>query len=57
MSFETNLKEAHDILEKLNDEELSLSESVKLYKKGLKFIDEARQILEKAKLEIKEVDE
>lgn len=57
MSFETNLKEANDILEKLNDEELSLDESVKLYKKGLKFIDEARQILEKAKLEIKEVDE
>ncbi|MGI7618719.1 exodeoxyribonuclease VII small subunit, partial [Campylobacter coli] len=32
MSFEENLKNANESLEKLNDKELSLDESVKIYK-------------------------
>lgn len=57
MSFEENLYKANEALEKLNDKDLSLDESVKLYKQGLKYIDEARALLEKAKLEIEKIDE
>ncbi|MCW1360081.1 exodeoxyribonuclease VII small subunit [Campylobacter sp. US33a] len=52
MSFEEKLQLANEILEKLNDQNLSLEESVKIYKKGLQSINEARKMLEKAKLEI-----
>ncbi|EAJ1587417.1 exodeoxyribonuclease VII small subunit, partial [Campylobacter coli] len=41
MSFEENLKNANESLEKLNDKELSLDESVKIYKEGLKSIEKA----------------
>lgn len=57
MSFEENLQKANEALERLNDKDLKLDESVKLYKMGLKFIDEARTELEKAKLEIEKIDE
>ncbi|EAI1548771.1 exodeoxyribonuclease VII small subunit [Campylobacter coli] len=50
MSFEENLKNANESLEKLNDKELSLDESVKIYKEGLKSI-------EKARLEVEHIDE
>jgi len=57
MSFEENLKEANEALEKLNDKELSLDESVKIYKAGLESIKKARLELEKAKLEVEQIDE
>ncbi|KGI57339.1 exodeoxyribonuclease VII small subunit [Campylobacter sp. MIT 97-5078] len=57
MNFEENLNEANKALEELNKDELSLDESVKIYKQGLEFIKNARELLEKAKLEIKEIDE
>ncbi|NDJ27488.1 exodeoxyribonuclease VII small subunit [Campylobacter sp. MIT 12-8780] len=57
MSFEENLNKANKALEELNKDELSLDESVKIYKQGLEFIKNARELLEKAKLEIKEIDE
>ena len=44
------------MLEKLNESELSLDESVKLYKEGLANIKEAKELLEKAKLEVKEIE-
>ena len=47
MSFEENLNKANVALEKLNDKDLSLDESVKIYKEGLKFIEDARKELEK----------
>lgn len=57
MSFEENLNKANEALEKLNDKDLSLDESVKIYKAGLKFIENARNELEKAKLEVEKIDE
>ena len=57
MSFELNLKKANEALEGLNDEKLSLDESVKLYKEGLGYLKKAREALEKARLEIKQIDE
>ncbi|EAI4456990.1 exodeoxyribonuclease VII small subunit [Campylobacter upsaliensis] len=57
MSFEANLKKANEALTQLNEEELSLEESVKIYKIGLESIEKARFELEKAKLEVEKIDE
>ncbi|MBX1656153.1 exodeoxyribonuclease VII small subunit [Campylobacter jejuni] len=57
MSFEENLKHANESLEKLNNQELALYESVKIYKEGLESIKKARLELEKAKLEVEQIDE
>ncbi|EAJ8121379.1 exodeoxyribonuclease VII small subunit [Campylobacter jejuni] len=57
MSFEKNLKHANESLEKLNNQELALDESVKIYKEGLESIKKARLELEKAKLEVEQIDE
>ncbi|MBM0637196.1 exodeoxyribonuclease VII small subunit [Campylobacter sp. VicNov18] len=57
MSFEANLKQANEALEKLNNQELALDESIKIYKEGLKSIKKARLALEKAKLEVEQIDE
>lgn len=57
MSFEENLKKANEALEKLNTDELSLQESVKIYKDGLLSLDKARKELEDAKLEVEKIDE
>lgn len=57
MSFEENLQKASEALERLNEENISLEESVKIYKAGLECIEKAREELEKAKLEVEKVDE
>ncbi|ECP7274882.1 exodeoxyribonuclease VII small subunit [Campylobacter jejuni] len=57
MSFEENLKNANEALEKLNNQDLALDESVKIYKEGLESIKKARLELEKAKLEVEQIDE
>ena len=57
MSFEENLKQANEALEKLNNQELALDESVKIYREGLESIKKARLELEKAKLEVEQIDE
>ncbi|EHD3050191.1 exodeoxyribonuclease VII small subunit [Campylobacter upsaliensis] len=57
MSFEANLKKANEALTQLNEEELSLEESVKIYKIGFESIEKARLELEKAKLEVEKIDE
>lgn len=57
MSFEEKLKKANAALEKLNNDELSLEESMKIYKEGLENIKQAKELLEKAKLEVEKIDE
>lgn len=52
-----NLKHANESLEKLNNQELALDESVKIYKEGLESIKKARLALEKARLEVEHIDE
>ncbi len=56
MSFEENLKHANESLEKLNNQELALDESVKL-QRGFRKYQKARLELEKAKLEVEQIDE
>jgi len=50
-SFENKIQNSKEILEKLNDNEISLSDAMKLYKKGLKKLKEAEEILENAEIE------
>lgn len=57
MSFEENIQKANEALEKLNDNNLPLNESVAVYKMGLESIKKARAQLEKALLEVEHIDE
>lgn len=54
-SFESKIIEAQKLLEKLIDPEITLSNSVDVYKNGMKELDEAQKLLDKAKLEFKEL--
>lgn len=56
-SFEIKLSKIDELLNSLNDENISLQDSVELYKKGVLLLKQARDILENAKLSIKEIDE
>ena len=53
--YEEKLKQAKELLEKLNNPEITLYEGMEIYKKGIKIIEEAEEILQKAKLEYEEI--
>ena len=50
LTFEQKIEGAKEFLEKLSNPEITLSDSVDLYKKGIKEIEEAQKLLEEAKL-------
>ena len=52
-----NLALADKILNDLNKDDVSLEKSIKLHEQGKKLLNEAREILENAKLSIKQVDD
>jgi len=52
-SFEEKLALADKILNDLNKDDVSLENSIKLHEQGKKLLNEAREILENAKLSIK----
>jgi exodeoxyribonuclease VII small subunit len=54
-NFEKKLNEAKKLLEKLNDPEITLNEAMEYYKKGVKLLEEATEMIEKAKLEFQEI--
>ena len=54
-SFEQALEELEGIVQRLEQEEVSLEESIELYQKGVKLSKKCSEILEKAELKIKEV--
>ena len=56
-SFEEKLALADKILNNLNKDDVSLENSIKLHEQGKKLLNEAREILENAKLSIKQVDD
>ena len=56
-SFEEKLALADKILNDLNKDDVSLEKSIKLHEQGKKLLNEARKILENAKLSIKQVDD
>lgn len=53
--FEDKIEQAQQLLEKLIDPEITLSQSVEVYKKGMRELEEAQKLLEEAKLEFKEL--
>ena len=54
--FESRVEAAKKIMEKLMDPQIPLEESVKLYKEGMALLNEAGEILEKAKLEVETIE-
>jgi len=56
INFEEKINKTKDILEKLSQKDLPLNDSLKLYKDGLKEIEEATKILENAKIEFKTLE-
>jgi exodeoxyribonuclease VII small subunit len=54
MSFEEKIKKSKEILDKLMDPEITLENSVKFYKEGLKELQEAQTLLEEAKIAFEE---
>ncbi|WP_298703414.1 exodeoxyribonuclease VII small subunit [uncultured Campylobacter sp.] len=56
MSFEEKMEKINALLKSLNDKDLSLEKSVKLYKQGVALLKEAKEILENAKLEVAEIN-
>ncbi len=55
-NFEDKIKEAKDLLEKLINPEITLQDSVKIYKNGIKELEDAQKLLDDAKLEFEEIN-
>ena len=56
-SFEEALKELESIVKQLENDEVSLEDSVKLYEKGLELSKFCSEILDQAELRIEQVTE
>ncbi len=54
-NFETKLKNAKEILEKLSNPELTLENSIKSYEEGMALLFEAQKILEEAAIKIEQI--
>ena len=57
LSFEDKIKQAKELLDKLIDPEITLQDSVKVYKNGMKELEEAQKLLDEAKLEFSVLSE
>lgn len=57
LSFEEALKKLELIVEQLEDEEITLEDSVKLYEEGVQLSKFCTEILEQAELRIEQVNE
>ncbi len=56
LSFEEKIEEAKKHLEKLIDPEITLSNSVEEYKKGMSELELAQKLLDEAKLNFQELN-
>jgi len=54
VDFETKIKNAQKLLDELLKPDITLSNSVQIYKKGLNELQEAQKLLDEAKLEFEE---
>ncbi|RXK07298.1 exodeoxyribonuclease VII small subunit [Halarcobacter bivalviorum] len=50
VAFEKKIEKAKELLEKLSSPDITLSDSLDVYKKGIKELDEAQKLLDEAKL-------
>jgi exodeoxyribonuclease VII small subunit len=57
LSFEEALKKLELIVEQLEDEDITLEDSVKLYEEGVQLSQFCAEILEQAELRIEQVNE
>ncbi len=57
LNFEKKIEKSKTILEKLMNPEITLSQSVALYKEGILELQDASRLLENAKLEFLEYQE
>ena len=55
INFELSLKELESIIEKLEDENINLEDSVKSFEKGINLVKECQQQLQNAELKIKKL--
>lgn len=55
VDFEKKLDDAKSVLEKLMNPDLTLDQSVKSYKEGMKTLQDAQKILEEATLEFEKI--
>ena len=55
VSFEKRLDEAKELIEKLMSQDITLEESIFLYKQGLESLNSAQKMLEEAKLKVEEI--
>ncbi|MGX3043612.1 exodeoxyribonuclease VII small subunit [Helicobacter sp. T3_23-1056] len=53
--FEDKIQKTKEILNKLNAEDLSLKQSLELYKIGMQEIKQAQEMLEKAQMQYEEI--
>lgn len=54
--FEEKIGKAKELLEKLNEADITLEQSMKIYKEGIKILNESNQMLENAKLILNEAN-
>jgi exodeoxyribonuclease VII small subunit len=57
LSFEEALKKLESVVEQLEDEEITLEDSVQLYEEGVKLSQFCTEVLEQAELRIEQVNE
>ena len=55
IDFEPSLKELESIVEKLEDEDINLEDSVKSFEKGISLVKECQKQLHNAELKIKKL--
>ena len=55
IDFESSLKELETIVEKLEDEDINLEDSVKSFEKGISLVKECQKQLHNAELKIKKL--
>ncbi|PAF50782.1 exodeoxyribonuclease VII small subunit [Helicobacter sp. 13S00401-1] len=56
LDFETYCAKVDEIVQKMNDKDISLKESLRLYKNAKDYISKAEGLLENAKLELSVLD-
>jgi exodeoxyribonuclease VII small subunit len=54
--FEDKIELAKELLDKLVDPDITLQNSVKIYKDGMKQLEDAQKLLDEAKLQFEELN-
>ena len=55
IDFESSLKQLESIVEKLEDEDINLEDSVKSFEKGINLVKQCQEQLQNAELKIKKL--